>query len=237
MKLIGCISVLIEQGTEKQYDHIWLGVNGEWLDQSNGRPTGRISHVDALLVERFSPQCPGNWKSNDIGRFTFDVLRNELFTVEFNLAMNYANDYMAITGLSIACAQRGLPEFGGAVVNDLDTVGTGDIRNGEAAEIMPEIEEIKISLRPVTLISFWVVAIAISMNICWAYWCGVMKGRRAAEDDSIAVAAQEYEGPDGGGSVSDDDGMKRYGVRYPIPPMSDKHIVPQPPPAIINLRV
>ena len=118
--------------------------------------------------------------------------------------MNYANDYMAITGLSIVCAQRGLPEYGGVIVNDLDTVGTGDIRDEEAVEMMAESEGMVISLSPVTLISFWAVAIAISMNICWAYWCGVMRGKRAAEDDTIAAAADEYEG----GSLSDDDGMK-----------------------------
>ena len=148
--------------------------------------------------------------------------------------MNYANDYMAITGLSIVCAQRGLPEYGGVIVNDLDTVGTGDIRDEEAVEMMAESEGMVISLSPVTLISFWAVAIAISMNICWAYWCGVMRGKRAAEDDTIAAAADEYEG----GSLSDDDAIKKYGVRYPLPPpMSDKHIVPQPPPAMINMRV
>ena len=230
-------------GTEKRYDYIWLKVNDQWLDQSNGRPTGRQSYEDNELSSKFGAECPGEWKSNEFGRFTFDVLRSELFTVQLALAMNYANDHMAITDLSISCAQRGVTEYDGVILHDIESNPIGHGAGGEivdeqqAAGMMPKMQNVTLNLRPLTLISIWVIAIALAMNICWAFWCGLMKGKRMEHPDTIAAAAE-------GGSISlnedaddDDDGMRKYGKRYPIPPLREKHIVPQPPPAMINVRV
>jgi len=220
-------------GTEKQHDHIWLSVNGEWLDQTDGRPSGRHNLEDELLSEAFGTQCPGGWKYNEMGRFTFDVLRRELFTVELNLAMNYANDHMAVTDLAIACAQRGLTEYSGVILNDLNNLGGRDARDGDAAGTISGTDQVTVSLRPEILITFWVVAVALSMNICWAYWCGYMAATREHDPHEIAMAD---EGSGTNGSFSEErEERKRYGVRHPVPSMSGKDIVAQPPQAVLSV--
>merc|ERR1719242_2835209 len=89
-------------GTEST-DHCWLYLNNKLVDQSNGRPLGRLEWTDSLLRERFTKCTRNDWTYNELGPFYIESVASELFKVEINLGMNYGNDMMAITDLTVTC--------------------------------------------------------------------------------------------------------------------------------------
>lgn len=90
-------------GTETS-DHCWLYLDDVLVDRSNGRLPGRLEWTDSLLRKKFKKCTRNDWTYNEMGPFVIDTVPSgRLFKIELNLEMNYGNDHLAITDLTVAC--------------------------------------------------------------------------------------------------------------------------------------